>query len=397
MIGVTEAKSKLFKAVKPLDAVKISVKDSPGYILYEDIYSPVNLPLFDNSAVDGYAIRSKDCTGRKEIKIIGEVKAGKKSVLKINKGTAVRLFTGAMVPKYFDTVVMKEDTYEKNHYVRIRGRIIKGSNIRKKGGEIANGDLAFNRGTLITPPVIGSLSSMGVSSVRVFRKPKIAVIVTGSELVNPGEKLSHSQIYDSNSLSLYACLRQMNIERISLSRVNDNFDATKKVFRRVLRTHDVIIFSGGVSAGKYDFVIKLFQNSKIRQLFYKVAQKPGKPLYAGKKKGSIIFGLPGNPAATMVCFYEYVYPVIRIMQGSPIRNAELKSIKLPVYHNNIPITGNKALFLKGKVFKNYVKILKGQGSSIISSFAGADCLIYIPERLRNLKHGYKLELQLLPH
>lgn len=389
MISVEEAKKRIFKNTRRLKVQKIKLINSLRYILAENIYSPIDIPGFDNSAMDGYALREKDIKNYKKLKVIGEISAGVKPNVKINKGEAVRINTGAAIPEGADSILIKEDTIEKRGWLYIRNlkshiSNLKSADIRRRGSEISKGELVFKTGTIMTPSLIGCLSSMGFQEVCVFGKPSVSVIVTGNELRKPGRKLKPGQIYDSNTAALISLLEQARIDKKNIVRLRDNESAIRKAFFRIVRRSDVVIFTGGISAGNRDYVKKILKVNNVKKIFHKVAQKPGKPLYFGRYKNALIFGLPGNSAASIICFYEYVLPVLRKLQGYD--NIELTNFKLPLL-NKIKLPEGKASFLKGKLFNGGVRILKGQESYKLSSLAKADCLVYVPERKRRLAPG----------
>lgn len=396
MISVEKAREKLLNSFRRLGAVNVNVANSPGFILAKDIHSPLDLPGFDNSAMDGYALRSRDIETRKTLDVIGEVRAGDKPAFRVKKGQAGRINTGAAIPHGADSVLIKEEAVEKGGklYAGLSAGLRKCVNIRKRGSELRIGDLVFRAGTLTTARVIGCLSSMGLARVTVYRKPKVSVIVTGTELIAPGKRLKPGQIYDSNSDSLLSLLGESAIREVRTRRLKDNEHEIKRAFAGELHRSDVIIFCGGMSAGGYDYVIKILNESKVRQIFYKIAQKPGKPFYAGIYRNKLIFGLPGNPAASMICYYEYIYPALRKLQGYSDEALELVHSRVPLL-NTVKLPEGRASFLKGKLLKGGVLILNGQESHKLTSLAEADCLVYVPERTRRLIPGKLADIHLL--
>ncbi len=399
-----------------LDSIKISVKDAISYILAEDIHSPIDLPPFTNSAMDGYAVRFgiSSLVGEIKTKCRGciyatfhiqkrEIKAGDYKRIELKPGEAVKVFTGSPLPLNTDAVVMKEFTEVRNNVLYVKKRIKKGENIRFKGEEIKKGDKVLKKGTYLNPAGIGFLSTMGIKEVKVIRKPKVYVIITGNELVEPGKKLREGKIYDANSFSLYSALKSAGIKKIKIKRIKDEFEKIKKEFYKALEFADIIIFSGGISVGDYDFVRDLMEKERVKTVFYKVKQKPGKPLYfgifplgeggQGDSYKKLIFALPGNPASVLVCFYEYVYPAIRALSG-------FKDIFLPerefILLRDIKKKTDRLWFLKGKIKNKGVIPLDFQESHMLSSFAKADCLIVAPRNRKLLKKGEKVKVHILP-
>lgn len=393
MIPVEEAKKLILKNTSSLSAARIPIAESLGSILSEDVISPLNLPPFDQSAMDGHAILFSDYIQNNKIKIEGEVPAGKFFKKKLLPGQAVRIFTGAPVPVGVDTVIMQEKVSIENGFLVINDPNLKqGANIRKASSQIKKGAVAMRKGTIITPGGIGYLAALGISSVKVISKPVISVIVTGDELKKPGTKLAKGQIYESNSYALKAVLKSIGLEVSDTFLVGDNETKMYNTLKKVIKHSDLVLVTGGISVGEYDFTGSSLKKLGVSTVFYKVKQKPGKPIFFGKDKKTLIFGLPGNPAAVLSCFYEYVYPAIRTMQG--FENVFLPQIQLPV-STDYPKKAGLSFFLKGKISGNTVIPLEGQESYILSSFATADCLIYLPEERENIQKGEIVEVHKL--
>ena len=395
MVTVKQAKNLLIKNVNLLESVSKDLLNVVGYVMAEDIFSPIDLPPFTCSAMDGYAIHSSDIRDKLpvKLKIKGEVRAGDFKKINVAKSEAVRIFTGAPIPSGLDCVVMQEHTDQKNSFVLVKKRVRKSENTLCKGEELRKGQKILGRGALLNPWVVGFLAIMGIDKVKVIRKPKVYLIVTGSELVIPGIPLKPGKVYDSNSFSIYSALKNMGIEKISVVRRGDNLATIKKAFEKATTSSDVIIFSGGVSVGKYDFVRELCEKVRVQTIFYKVEQKPGKPLYFGGYKGKIVFGLPGNPVSSLVCFYEYVYAAIRKIMGLYPPFLEEKTLTLLKEIRN---KGDKVSFLRGRFYSNTVVPFKYQSSHMLSSFAKANCLIIVPKNSKLIKKGEKIKVHILP-
>lgn len=393
MISVEKAKALIVKNTGVLPVSKQLVAEVQGCVLAENIKAPLHLPPFDQSAMDGYALIRSDVMNQKKIKIVGEVAAGKFFKRKIKSGEAVRIFTGAPVPAGADAVIMQEKVTFQNGYI-IAGEVpLKSENIRKAGSQIKQGKVALQKGAVLTPGSIGYLTAMGIASVNIFTRPRISVIVTGSELKKPGTKLKSGQIYESNSYALAAALKSIGIPKAKIISIPDDELKTEQALQRALTHSDMILLTGGISVGDYDFVGKALQKLRVKNIFYKIKQKPGKPLFFGKYNKTLIFGLPGNPAAVLSCFYEYVYPAIRLMQGH--KQPFLRSVFLPLLTSYTKKTG-LSFFLKGKISEQGVTPLHGQESYIVSSFSQADSLIYLTEQTGYIKKGTTVEVHLLP-
>lgn len=393
MISVTEAKQIVRDSIKPLTPVTVALQDAAGLVLAEDIYASIDIPAFNQSSMDGYAFWFEDFLKNNNFEIAGEVPAGEFKNFENLTGKAVRIFTGAPVPQNLDTVVMQEKTAITNKIITILdNQVIKGNNVRPAGAEIKAGDLALKAGTFLSPAAIGFLAGIGTPQIKIFPKPAVTIIVTGNELQKPGQPLQTGQVYESNSYTLKAALQQLHIDNVEIVSATDNIDFLQKVLEKALNTSDIVLLTGGVSVGDYDFVIHAAELCGVKKGFHKVKQRPGKPLFFGKKESKIIFGLPGNPSSVLTCFYEYVIAAIEqlTMQKSIIKSQMLAIGKS--YNKNTFLTH----FLKGKKENNIVFPLDAQESYKMSSFANANCLIYISENKQECKEGDLVEVHLLP-
>ncbi|MBC9798563.1 molybdopterin molybdotransferase MoeA, partial [Sinomicrobium weinanense] len=294
MIPVTEARKIIKEHTFTLPPVTLNIAKAIGHVLAEDVYASCDIPPFHQSAMDGYAFVFADWKNKGSLLINGEVPAGTESNVSLSPGKAVRIFTGAAVPEGADTVVMQEKVNREGEQLFIEDELLEeGKNIRRRGTEIRKGDLALPGGTTLTPAGVGFLSGVGIAKVRVYPRPSVAVIVTGNELQSPGEPLQHGQIYESNSFMLRSALLEMGVENIMVDGAKDNLDELTAVLRKTLNHNDVVLLTGGVSVGDYDFVVEASGNCGVQTLFHRLKQRPGKPLYFGKKEGKLVFGLPG--------------------------------------------------------------------------------------------------------
>lgn len=393
MISVTEAQEKIIASVAVGKTVTLTLSEAPGSVLCKAIYSPLDLPSFDNSAMDGYAIDSKDYFPGKKFEVTGESSAGKSFRGKLTGGKAIRIFTGAEIPDGANAVVMQEKVSVHGSHISVEDENLKpGLNIRSKGSQIKKGDLALAKGTELNPAALGFIASMGLGKVAAFSKPSASLIITGNELQKPGTKLSRGKIFESNSAAVISALRRSGIENIKNFFVVDDAKQTLNTFRKALRVSDFILFTGGISAGDYDFAGCALRKEKVSEVFYKVRQKPGKPLYFGTKNKKYIFGLPGNPASVLTCFYEYVLPAIRKFSG--YENCFLPALSLPLSKS---IQKKKGLthFLKAITDYKTVAPLEGQESHIMKSYAEANCLVSFPEEAEALSAGDVVDVHLL--
>lgn len=395
MVTVNEAKQKIIANTLVLPTERRQLSDALGQVLAEDILSPISLPSFRQSSMDGYAIVHSDITfDGIALPIAGESKAGQTEIQTLVPGTAVRIFTGAPVPDGATAVVMQEHTTLENGHVAIQEFPVNvGKNVRNIGQQIQAGVVALHKGTYITPGSIGFLQGMGVENVNVYRKPKIGLLVTGDELLKTGEPLVHGKIYESNSAMLMAALKQENITDIEVRYAADDLDSTIAALTELSIDNDVILATGGVSVGDYDFVGVALQSIQAETVFYKVRQKPGKPLLFAKKSEKLFFALPGNPASSLVCYYEYVLPALRMITGR--KDAFLKTLKLPAKYA-YSFNGERDEFLKALVEEESVIPLDGQESFALRSFAMANAIIYLPVTQNVVAEGDLVEVHLLP-
>lgn len=395
MVTVNEAKERIIANTAMLPAIRVPLTEAVGGYLAEDVISPIALPPFRQSSMDGYAIVHSDVAEAGTIlRVAGESKAGQADLPVVSRGTAVRIFTGAPVPEGATAVVMQENASLADGSVLIHEfPVTEGKNVRRAGQQIAQGAVALRRGTLLSPGAVGFLKGMDVNEVTVHAQPRIGLLVTGDELLKAGEALLPGKIYESNSAMLQAALAQVGIGEVSVSYAADDLDATISALEALLEGHDLILASGGISVGDYDFVGKALEALGAETIFYKVRQKPGKPLLFGKKGEKLIFALPGNPASSLVCYYEYVLPAVRKLMGS--REPFLTSVRLPLRHA-YRFDGERDEFLKARVEGGEVVSLDGQESFVIGSFAVANAIIYLPVRQNRVEAGDLVEVHLLP-
>ncbi len=365
-----------------------------GLVTGENVKAPIDLPGFDQSAMDGYAFRFSDYKESNSFYVVREIAAGENDRRKLGKGEAVRIFTGAPLPRGADTVVMQERVEFKNGILRLLDiKLQRDSNVRKQGSQIEKGKIALKKDLIISPAAVGYLAALGIPSIKCVPSPRISILVNGNELKTGTGPLRTGEIFESNSHTLLAALRSLQIFETSSIHVEDDVRILTKELKKALRTSDLIILTGGISVGNYDFTKDALKSAGVKQLFYKVRQKPGKPLYFGKKGKKIIFALPGNPAAALTCFYEYVVPAIRILAGHV--SAFPEAVYAPLLHNYKKKKG-LGLLLKGIRPKGGVRLLKGQESYILSSFTLADSIIYLPEDAETFKKGDLVEVHNIP-
>ena len=377
MISTAEALSRIEKSIKNTKVEKVHLQESLGCILSEDILSPINLPMFDQSAMDGYALKKGEGNS---FKVIGEIQAGDDATeIVLQAGEAIKIFTGAMCPVSVDLVCRIEDIQEDGDAIHVIVMPPVGANVRKEKEQIEKGELALKEGHVINPATIGFLANLGVSEVSVYSLPKVAILSTGNELCAPGTELTPGKIYESNGVMLDAALKQLNLNVVKSSKTIDTLESTIDAIQELLANADILIITGGISVGDYDYVAAALEENGVEQVFHKVSQKPGKPFYFGTKEGQLIFALPGNPAAVLTCFYMYVLPAIQKYKGG---NFEGLSCEEMISKSVIEKTMPREQFLKAFYLGNEVRVLEGQSSAMLHTFSDANALVYLPSHTK---------------
>jgi molybdopterin molybdotransferase len=393
MISVSEAKKIISESASSLEPVMLPLSQAAGLILAENVYASLDIPAFPQSSMDGYAFSFEGWKQHKQLKIVGEVAAGSNETFTLAPENTVRIFTGAAVPPGADTVIMQEKVKTQNGELNIEDETLQpGNSVRPKGSEIKTGALALEKNSVLSPAAIGFLTGIGITKAKVYPNPSISIIITGNELQQPGQPLQHGQVYESNSFALKAVLKQLQIDNVEILFATDKLETVITILRKALDKTDVVLLTGGISVGDYDFVLQAATECGVEKLFHKIKQRPGKPLYFGKKENKLVFGLPGNPSSVLTCFYQYVIPAIEKLSG---RKISLQRLKIPLaksFQKNTGLTH----FLKGFYDGKTVLSLDAQESYRLSSFAKANCLIQIDEEVTSLKEGELVDVYLLP-
>ena len=392
MISVTEAKKKILENGGPGKPVMLPLHKAFNLTLAADVYADRDIPAYPQSAMDGYAFSFNGWMLHRELIIEGEMAAGSSETLVVEPQRAVRIFTGAAVPQGTDTVVMQEKVRTENDRLIIEDEQLKqGINVRPKGSEITAGALAMQKGTRLTPAAAGFLAGIGIANVQAYPQPSVSIILTGNELQQPGSGLNYGEVYESNSYSLRAALLQLHITDVKIQQVPDDLAALTNALQQALHSSDIILLTGGVSVGDYDFVLQAAASCKVDTVFHKVSQKPGKPLYFGRREEKLVFGLPGNPSSVLTCFYMYVVPAIEhFCQHS----CGLQTIKAPIGKSYKKPQG-LTHFLKGYYDGQKASPLTAQESYRMYSFAQANCLIQIDETVTDCSEGTQVDVHLL--
>jgi len=391
MISVQQARQIILDAVTPGKIEKQSLKEAFGYVLAKDVIATVDIPNFDQSSMDGYAIKFEDKD--RQLQVTGEMAAGAAVHLEIQNGQATRIFTGAALPKGADTVIMQEKVAVKNKTLTLQdANLLLGLNVRAKGAEVKSGELAMAAGTYLSAAALGFLAGIGCTHVSIYAAPRVAIILTGNELQEPGKALEFGQVYEANSVLLTAALNKSGITNITILRSEDNPETLAAVVQQALEGNDVVLLNGGVSVGDYDYVVGAAKACGVEQKFHKIKQKPGKPLFFGTKAGKLIFGLPGNPSSGLTCFYEYVLPALEISMHK--QESVIKTTAIATHNYNKP-TG-LTNFLKAFYRDGKASPLHAQESFRLHSFAQANCFIVLPEDSTGCAVNDTVEVHILP-
>lgn len=325
-IRFEEARQIILEQARPLGRERVSLTEACGRVLAEVVCAPWDLPAWDNSAMDGFAVRSQDCQAAAVLQISGYIPAGAQALERVEEGCAIRIMTGAPLPAGADAVVPVEEVVEANGTLTLTARVGPGQHIRRQGEDVARGEPFMAAGTRLRPDGINLLASFGQAFVPVFRRPRVAILSTGDELVELGEAPAPGQIINSNSLSLAAAIRDAGGEPLLLGIARDEVDSLRAKLAEGLQA-DILITSAGVSAGDRDLVREVLADLGVRELFWKVAIKPGHPTAFGVKDDCLVFSLPGNPVSTLMTFEFLVNPALgRICGGVDVIKPGIRAV-----------------------------------------------------------------------
>lgn len=402
MLSVKEAQEKVLNLPIKINTKKVPILDSLGLVLGEDLISEDNIPAYDNSAMDGYAVKAGDTLGANkdypvELNLSEqELPAGKVPTGNLKSGFAMPIMTGAPIPQGCSCVVMKEDTQKEGKDILVFKECVEGENIRYRGEDIKKGDKVLKRSRVIYPGDIGVMASIGKSEVLVSYPPLLGIIATGNELLEINHELKMGKVRDSNSYSLAALIKEAGAYYKKYGIVKDNKEILEKKIIEALDECDILLLSGGVSVGDYDFVKEVLGSIGAQLIFWRVNQRPGKPLAFLTYKDKFIFGLPGNPVSVMICFEMYVRPLIKKMMGMDklFRN----SIHVKASHNIDHKEGRTdfaRVIIEKKGDEYFFKSTGMQGSGILTSMSEADGIAIFPEHKGNIKKGDEVQVYLL--
>ncbi|ACL75958.1 gephyrin-like molybdotransferase Glp [Ruminiclostridium cellulolyticum] len=400
MLGIEQARDLVLESVVKKDSEVVDITSSLNRILACDLYSDIDLPTFNNSAMDGYAVISSELKGASfdqpiSLEVIGEIPAGYTYSGILMNGKAIKIMTGAPIPQGADAVVPIEYTKAEGALIKVFRGVKDKENIRYKGEDLAHGKLVLKKGKKLSPADIGMLAAQNLRTISVSKLPSVSILATGDEVVDVGEELSPGKIRDINSYTLYANVIKYGGIPISLGIAKDNKDAIIRSIENGLNS-DILVISGGVSVGDYDFVKEVLIEKGVSIKFWKVAIKPGKPILFGVKGNTLVFGLPGNPISTLVTFREFVLPAMCKMQGrvdNPVRE------QYAVLERDIAITPGRRHYFMGNICYRdgsyFTKPVGIQSSGALNSMLQSNCLIVVPEDTPQVKSGEQVLVQLL--
>lgn len=396
MPNFENARSIILQNISPLGTEKVPLLEALGRVLSEDIIAPWDLPLCDNSAMDGFAVLASDCTTiPKALKVTGYIPAGGVISHHVEPGCAITIMTGAPVPPGCTAVVPVEETEQVNDTVTIRAKVNNRQHIRFRGEDIAIGSTVITAGTVIRPAEINMLASLGKTYIPVFIKARVAILSTGDELIELGEPPSPGQIINSNALSLAAAVRESGAEPVLLGIAQDNIESHRKMMIEGLKC-DAMITSAGVSAGDRDFVREVLAELGVNQLFWKVDIKPGGPTAFGMKDHHPVFSLPGNPVSTMVTFELFVRPALLRMMG---HKKTIRTFVKGVLQEDASKKAGKANFIRVRIEKKdgiYLASSAGeQQTGILRTMVTADGLAMLPLEATLVPAGSEVDLLLM--
>jgi molybdopterin molybdotransferase len=393
LVSITEARRRVLEAVTPLGDEPVSLDAALGRVLAEDVTSAIDVPPFDSSGMDGYAVVAGP---EAELEVIDEARAGHPASEAVRPGTAVRISTGAVVPEGADAVVPVERTTAVTAAERVRVPATEvGANIRRRGEDIRAGDVLLRAGTTLGAAELGLAASVGRASLRCALRPRVVVLATGDELTPPGEPLAPGRIYGSNGFALGAQVERAGATLAGRGTVPDTPDGTRDAIREALEEADVVIVSGGVSVGPHDHVKEALRELGVEEHFWGVLLRPGKPTWFGTREGTLAFGLPGNHVSAMVTFQLFARPALAALQGAAPDAARVTAVLAHAVERNPRREEAVRVRLRHTDQGLEAETTGEQGSHMLTSMLGADGLAMIAPGEGELAAGERVEVELL--
>ena len=395
-LRVDKARQAILACLAPIkETEKVQVREALGRVLGEDVVPSINVPAHDNSAMDGYAVRSSDLNENTSLEEIGSALAGRPFHGKVGPGQCVRIMTGAVMPQGTDTVVIQEIVKKQGNRISLPAGQKSKQNVRYAGEDLKVGVAVLKSGKLLKPADIGLIASLGMGEVKVKRKLRVAFFATGDELASIGTPLKEGEVYDSNRYTLHGMLARLGVEVLDLGVVRDQPEELERAFTNAAKKADVVITTGGVSVGEADFVKQLM--AKLGEvLFWKIAMRPGRPMAFGKIHDAFLFGLPGNPVAVMVTFYQFVRHGLLFMSGRT--DGAIPLLKATAAENMRKVPGRTEyqrgiLFREGSDWK--ARTTGQQGSGVLRSMSEANCFIVLEHERGKVEAGELVSVQLM--
>jgi molybdopterin molybdotransferase len=389
MISETDARAKILEAVRPLSSRKMPILRALDRFAAENHFARFPLPMFDNSAMDGYAVTARDSRKGARLRVVGEQPAGLDRKLRVSSGNTIRIFTGAPMPAGADAVVMQEDVTRNGDEIVVNTDVAPGEFVRSRGCDLGEGQKILSTGERITAATVALLASQGFGEVLIGGEVRAAIISTGDELAKPGDKLRPGQIYDSNSILLQALLARAGAEVGSIQQCSDEADSLRKAFE-VAAKSEIVVVTGGVSVGEHDLVQETLRKLGANLEIWRVSIKPGKPFLFGRLGNAFVFGLPGNPVSTFVTFLQFVRPATLKMMGAANTDLPKASGRLSVELSN---DGERAHYFRGKFDGGAFTPIGRQESHALFGLSQSNALLRLASG-ENRKSGELVEVEL---
>ncbi len=393
LISYHEAVRLVLENTPRLQVVRAPLEEAQGLVLAEDLQARFDSPPFDNSAVDGYALRSRDAVAGRTFRVVDEAPAGRPARKKVGEEEAIKIFTGGVIPEGADAVVMVENTSGWGEEFELKKAILPGNNVRRSGEDVRKGEVILRASTEVGAPEIALVATQGYGQLPVYRRPKIVVLSTGTELVEPGVRdLSPGEIFDSNSFALLAQALDAGADARRLYAASDDAKVLRATMEDTLSSADVVVTSGGVSVGEKDLVKDALLSLGVEQVFWGIKLKPGKPVFFGTRENAGFFGLPGNPVSAMVCFELFVRPALMQMMG----REDKRRPRIRVYFDeDVENRFGRMHAMRVRLFRTQkgwqAESVGAQGSGLVSSLTKADALALIGPESEGVQAGELVE------